>query len=258
MAIQSACHKVFMRQQERAKAKVKQLLKSRKRSLLKGEDDDLADEINKALEEEWKNLPAQVRDPLETAVYSGLQAGFIQLQIQDTKLIRSANTIAADYARERAAELVGMSFDEEGNLVENPDAEWAISDTTREKIKEIVAEGFEGETDVKIIADRISTALEEDDAGIFSLDRARTIANTEVAHAQAGANFRVWQESGMVETVKWTVSADEPCEDCADNEDEVRDLGDAFPTGDIMPPVHPNCRCVLVAVKITEPVEGGD
>lgn len=60
----------------------------------------------------------------------------------------SANTVAQEYARGRAAELVGMKRDVEGNLVPNPDARWAVSDTTREKIREIVSDAFAQETPI--------------------------------------------------------------------------------------------------------------
>ena len=82
---------------------------------------------------------------------AGASTGLVQLEIRDTKLISAVNTIAADYAKARSAELVGMQYDDDGNLVENPNAEWAISDTTRVKIRSIVTEAFQDETDIKLV-----------------------------------------------------------------------------------------------------------
>ncbi len=258
--IHSACQKVFRRQKDRAMDEAKRLLKSKKSRMFKDDASDLADfdpeeiagVIIEEVDTEFLNLPAEVRPALEQAILSGINNGILQLEIHDVSMIASANQIAAKYASERAAELVGMKYDNEGNLVENPNAEWAISDTTRDKIRRIVTQAFEGETNIKDVAAKIQTALQEDEAGIFTDARATTIAQTEVANAQAEGNFGVWKESGLVETVKWTVSADDPCDVCADNEDEEVEFGKEFDSGDIMPPAHPNCRCVLVAVKIKE------
>ncbi len=254
--IQHAISKVFRKQKERAIAEAGRLAKAR---IWKADDDSsdydpssYADSIYEEITSDWYDVPAQVRPSLEEAILSGINNGMLQLSLHDTKLISEANQIAMDYARDRAAELVGMKYDNEGNLVQNPDAEWAISDTTRDKIKRIVEQAFEGETKISDVAAKIQTALQEDDASIFSDDRATMIAKTEVSNAQGGGNFQVWKKSGMVKSVRWTVSADEPCDDCADNEDVVVDLGELFPSGDVMPPAHPSCRCMLVTAKLAD------
>jgi hypothetical protein len=48
--------------------------------------------------------------------------------------------------------------------------------------------------------------------------------------------------------VRWVVDDGKPCPDCDDNAlaGEQR-AGDAWPTGQLYPPVHPGCRCLLVA-----------
>jgi hypothetical protein len=255
--IHTSLMKVFRRQQHRAIAAVGRLTKAR---VFKAEEDDssdydraaFAEEINEDVFEEWRHVPAEVRPALEHSMLSGINTAILQLELHSTGLIAAANNIAAKFAEERAAELVGMKYDSEGYLVPNPKAEWAISDTTRDKIRRIVTEAFEGETSISRVADKIKLALQEDGASIFSDARATTIAQTEVAHAQGGGNFQVWEKSGLVHTVKWTVSALEPCDECEGNKNVEVDLGDSFPSGDIMPPAHPNCRCVLVAVKIGE------
>jgi hypothetical protein len=259
--IHAAANKVFRRQKDRALEEAKRLLKSKKSRIFKetaaGDADDfdpteIAGFIIEEVNEEFKELPGEIRPALEQVILSGINNGILQLEIHDVSMIASANNIAADYARERAAELVGMKYDVEGNLVDNPNAEWAISDTTRDKLRRIITAAFEEETDIKVVAAKIQTALQDDEAGIFTDARAEMIAQTEVANAQAEGNFGVWKKSGLVETVRWTVSADEPCDECEGNADEVVEFGKEFQSGDIMPPAHPRCRCVLVAVKIKE------
>jgi hypothetical protein len=253
--IDSALTKVFRRQKDRAIARAGHLAKLR---MFKSPDDDsseynpglYAEEISNDIFEVYRELPPQIRPALEDAMLSGINTGILQLELHDTKLIAAANHIAADFASERAAELVGMKYDADGELVPNPNAEWAISDTTRDKIKRIVVEAFEGETKIGDVAAKIQEALKVDEAGIFSDARAKTIANTEVANSQAGGNWEVWKRSGLVKSVRWQTSNLEPCDECEDNKNVEVDFGEAFPSGDILPPAHPNCRCVLVAVKI--------
>ncbi|MCU1352763.1 MAG: hypothetical protein JWM05_1972 [Acidimicrobiales bacterium] len=50
---------------------------------------------------------------------------------------------------------------------------------------------------------------------------------------------------------RWLVDdGDAPCPDCDDNAlGGAVATGDAFPTGDLMPPAHPGCRCLLVPVE---------
>ena len=62
-------------------------------------------------------------------------------------MISAANTAAEAYSRERVAELLGMKYTDDGLLVTNPDARWAISDTTRDRLRTIVADAFKQEID---------------------------------------------------------------------------------------------------------------
>jgi hypothetical protein len=40
-------------------------------------------------------------------------------------VIATANHAASDWAQERAAQMVGMSYDDAGTLIPNPNVEWA-------------------------------------------------------------------------------------------------------------------------------------
>lgn len=225
--------------------------------LQKSEDDDakdFADALIAELQKEFTELPGQLRAPLEAAMLSGIGQGVIQIEIDDGSLIAAANLVAQQYAADRAAELVGMKYDEEGNLVENPDPHWAISTTTREKIRDIVAEAFAAETPLPETVSVLQEALEDEATGngIFSEARANLIARTEVMRAQVGGNFDVWQKSGVVKKVKWLTSNLQPCEECLGNEGFEREIGKPFPSGVTMPPDHPNCACLLVVSQVAE------
>lgn len=220
------------------------------------EDDakEFADAVIKSLKEEWETLPAQVREPLQSSMSSGIGQGLLQIEFSNAGMIAAANRVAQAYAVDRAAELVGMKYDDEGNLVENPNAQWAISDTTRDRIRQIIAESFEEETPISEIKDAIQEALEEEatGSGIFSEARADLIARTEVARAQVGGNFDVWQKSGVVKSIKWLTSEDERvCDVCDGNDNVVVQIGKPFPSGDIMPGAHPLCRCICIVAEVS-------
>ena len=152
-------------------------------------------------------------------------------------------TKAVDYAASRAAELVGKKYDTDGNLIENPNAQWAINSTTRDEVRDLVrdAQALHWSTDK--LADKI------EEAGTFSPERAMMIARTETSFAQnqgvleAGRQAR--DASGQNIRKVWTLG-DDPCPLCEDAaaegdvdlEDDFGDAGDA-------PPLHPNCECEL-------------
>lgn len=210
---------------------------------------EFANAVIAAIQKDFESLPAKVRASLKSATLSGVGQGMLQIDVGNAGLLASANTVAEDYALERAAELVGMKYDDEGNLVENPDAQWAISDTTREKIREIIAESFTKDTPMEEIKTAIQKALQDEaeGGGIFSEARAELIARTEVSNAQNRGNFSVWETSGAVKTIRWLTSEDEKvCPVCDENDDVVVEIGDLFPSGDKYPGAHPLCRCVVV------------
>lgn len=225
--------------------------------LQKASDDEqqaAIDAIVDEMEKEWRTVPVEIRDYLANSSLSGVGQGMLQIDYSSAAMISSANNVAQDYAINRAAELVGMKYDDEGNLIPNPNAKWAISDTTRNKIRDVVTEAFGKDTPIQDVKDAIQKALrKEAQGGIFSEARATMIARTETMNAQVRGNFDVWQKSGIVETVKWLTTEDEKvCEECDSNDGKVVHLGSAFPSGAKMPTEHPYCRCVLVVESVSE------
>jgi hypothetical protein len=236
-ALSVVVNKAFDAMRPLAIAKARELLKS-------ADPKDNADKIYSAIQEEFFTIAVDGAPILENAAIAGVAQTLAQVTIADAGLISAINTIARDWAKDRAAELVGMKW-VNGELVENPNAEWAITDSVRDDIRAIVKNAFEGETPLKdIIAD-----LEE--AGPFTNARAKMIARTEVAQAQSAGNYETWKKIEVAQT-KWLLSADHDWSkddpDCEDNDSVTVDLGAAFPSGDLFPPAHPNCQCVLVAV----------
>jgi Phage Mu protein F like protein len=198
-----------------------------------------------AAELAWEDLTNNIVPDLNMAALEGSQFGISDLAITSADVISAINEVAANYARDRAAEMVGMKW-VDSTLVPNPDAKWAITESTRNMLRTTLTDAFQQETKMPDLTDAIRQS------GAFSQSRAEMIANTEVIMAQVRGNYAAWEKSGAVEEVRWQVSGDHDVEDeCDDNEDAGPiKFGDAFPTGDTCPPQHPRCRCILIAAKV--------
>ena len=148
-------------------------------------------------------------------------------------------------ASDRAAELVGKKW-VGGRLIDNPDANYAITDTTRDMIRDTVASGlFQHET-----ADQIADDIRN--GTTFGDSRAESIARTEVTsmHNQVAlAAYKEAQAMGVPLRKLWQINGDNPCDDCQANAaDGAIDLDDTFSSGDDAPGAHPNCSCELISV----------
>jgi len=253
----------FTLQSESARSKVEKVIKTQlakvatdfvakitSKKFRKADEDDLKhllddDDFWTSL---WIALPGDLTPELEAAVRAGMSKGMLEadVNINSSDAINSLNAIAHEFASTRAAEMVGMAYDADGKLVPNPKAQYVISDTTRDQLRTLITQAFEDNTPLPELVQDIK------DAGTFGIVRAQMIANTEVSRAQAGGTYSVWEQTGIVQTVRWQNSnLPGVCEDCIENAEagEIK-FGTKFPSGSLYPPDHPNCRCVVYAGKV--------
>lgn len=203
-------------------------------------DDQIARSAADAIE--WDRLVEDVRKELLAASETGATDGIIQLELMGQDIYDVANRIAANYAEQRSAEMVGRQV-VEGRLVDNPDAQWNIAETTREDIRKIVTDAFTRKSSAEEIANDIL------DATTFGAKRADMVARTEIATAQIRSNLEIWRQTGMVRTVRVVLS---DLHDIYDDCDEASE-GSPYSINEVpLLPLHPYCRCVLVAVDIVE------
>lgn len=165
---------------------------------------------------------------------------------------------AAEWASMRAAEMVGMRFDANGNLVESLTAEMRIDDATRNLVREIISQGLaEGDRRATIV-----DALEGVGSYPFSVGRAALIADTEIrrAHSQGAlTGYTTARDNYDIRMKKVWLVADEPCpEICEPNgEQGAIPLDEEFQSGDDSPPGHPSCRCAIAPEVEDETALGG-
>ena len=173
-------------------------------------------------------------------------------------LVNQVNDLAVAWARERAAELVGMKYNAEGDLVESANASMRIDETTREMLRATIADGLQDNIGLDGIIDNVV------DSYAFSEDRATLIATTEVANANsqsslitaknvAALNMNNASAPGIKKI--WITAGDDRVDDLCviNNLQGPIDLDAIFLSGDTAPLAHPRCRC---AISYTFPSKG--
>ena len=197
---------------------------------------------------EWGDLAVFMGDELQRIAADAVKEAAAQISFTDRDATKLARTRAEAWAKERGAELVGMTW-RDGTLIENPNAEWSISGSTRDLIRADVVNALEQGSTMDELADRLSQNY------AFSEDRAKMIARTEVAYADVHGNVEAYKEAkaqGVEVLKKWITAGDDlVSEDCRLNgESDPIPLDALFPSGVGEPPDHPNCRCDVSPVVL--------
>lgn len=213
----------------------------------KGLHDELAYILKQLDLSAWQDSVDDLAEPLSDVQAEAASKALAQLAVDDSKLFDRVNADVVAAAENCAAGLVGMKY-VDGELVENPSAVYAITETTRSGIKDLVTSSL---TD-GLTVDELSSKLQQ--AYQFSDTRAEMIARTELATAHVQGTLTAWKGTGQVDSKSWVVGSGETCAECESNEDDGEiGIDEGFSSGDDSPPAHPNCVCVLIAgLKDTE------
>jgi hypothetical protein len=191
--------------------------------------------------EGWETLMLQLR-----AVFGQIASesandmlGALGFKASDDVFSTVAETTLEEAAM-RAAELIGKRILDDGSIVDSPNPQIAITDSTRDMLFDTINDGLEGKLSPTAIRDEIMSSYG------FSAARALTIARTERSFAQNRGGLTAAKASGVVKTKEWDRGGEQPCDECEDNEGAgAIPLGQDFPSGDPAPPGHPNCVCNL-------------
>jgi len=218
-------------------------------------DPDLEDLVNQALLEinfnGWAVLYDDAQPVLEQiAKYSAARA-LAQVHITDKDITKMVDENAVAWSRFRAAQLVGMKV-EEGKLITNPDADWAITESTRDYLRGTVTEAVNDGWSTTMLEKEIMASV------AFDKDRADMIARTEIAFSDVEGRLIGYKSSGVV-TGKQSIMSDshDDDDDCDENAAAgVIPIDDDFPSGDSGPPYHPRCECDIIPIVGEEGDEG--
>lgn len=214
--------------------------------------DDLAAELNRVAKivtdgldfGEWDGLSDVVELIIRRAAEDGAVAALLQVMPDPAVgMVTNIRSRAVKWAHDRAAEMVGMKW-VGGELVQNPAAEWQITEGTREMIRAQVVEAMQNGDSVQELAGRLK------ESHAFSNTRARTIARTETAIADNTGNLIGWAETGLVAGKRWITAEDDKVSEICNTNGKMGVIGlhEHFAHGGMTPPAHPNCRCTVVPV----------
>lgn len=150
--------------------------------------------------------------------------------------ITSTDAVIQKLTTERVAWLVGKKVDKDGQLVDNPNAKYNITDKMREDINQTIKTG------INLGQDR-ATLTQNLQAVIANPKRAAVIAQTETVNAYSQGHLEFGQQSGATGKEWQDVFANDVCA-------EYAGLGlvpmDYQFGGEIDgPAAHPSCRCSL-------------
>ncbi|MGH8158376.1 MAG: phage portal protein [Rhodanobacter sp.] len=235
----------------------------RKRDVVTTAETKLADEIEAALELASEDAAAQItvaidggitelgaqalvdqlaleglseassvlQQTLQAVAKDGAEQAMLQINLGGVDMTALVSQQAVEWADRRAASLI-TSNGYGGDLVD------ATRDLIRGTVEQAVKEGWSNNT--------LAKALSESYA--FSKQRAMTIARTETAFADAHGNLLTYIASGVVKRKKWLLDA-EACVICKANaaQGEIP-LLQAFASGDMTAPAHPNCECDIAPI----------
>lgn len=126
----------------------------------------------------------------------------------------------------------------------------SMLDTDRETLINIISNGLTNGESIPEIRGSIIESFNS-----IQKTQAQRITRTEVLRASNQASLDAYRESGVVEGLQWLTAG--AVDECADYEGEVVELdGDFYSSEsefqDGYPPIHPNCRCVVLPVLLGE------
>ena len=114
-----------------------------------------------------------------------------------------------------------------------------LIDALRHRVERILTECASDGADATVVAERTSAIYRE-----WKTQRAATIASHYVVAAHAAASYATMPEGS--EGVWIVDDGGTPCPDCDDNAlAGPTPRGERFPTGQLHPPAHAGCRCVI-------------
>lgn len=120
-----------------------------------------------------------------------------------------------------------------------------LNTETKDRLARVISDGIKEKRGVDGLARDIRREFDN-----MTTYRSRMIARTETADALSQASLDRMQEMG-IEGKQWVRGSSYPCDICDGNEaDGVIPINQAFSSGHLNPPGHPNCVCALAPARL--------
>lgn len=121
----------------------------------------------------------------------------------------------------------------------------ALDATTTQQLIDMIQQAKLDNATIDEISNVITDAMPD-----ISDKRAFVIARTETSRAMGQGNYQAMVQNG-VQTKTWVTAGAHPCEICVGNEDDgAIPVDQAFSSGDMYEPAHPNDECYTQAGEI--------
>jgi len=164
---------------------------------------------------------------------------FKDRKLQPEGHFMQVNQGAVEYAQNWAAEMVGKKW-VDGKLVDNPDARWSITESTRGWLRDAIEKAFTVGATPALLAKSIQASVG------FSQSVARMIAYTEIQTAAINSMVKGAHKAGATHKTS-QASADHRGEDVCSMAAAAGEvpIDFVYPGGLKWPLYHPNCRCTI-------------
>jgi hypothetical protein len=222
----------------------------RRDELLDPIDADLSRQLKRVLQDEQNEVLDRLRRQRRVAPAQTLPDVVAQTeryQIVAAPLLRTAAQRGASFAAALEGDngAVGASAEAPS---EKAAAEWAaelavdivmpLRERLEAALRDAESEQGDGEPD-GAVADRLSASYRQ-----WKVQQVEQVARH---HSTAAFVRGVFGASPDGTALRWVVDDEAPCPDCDDNAlAGPTPKGEKFPTGQVHPPAHPGCRCLLV------------
>lgn len=169
-------------------------------------------------------------------------------QIDFTPLLQNVAVLAGNEAQKLLnLDTPYIPFDYNAQIAKNVDRfTKSMIDTDKQHLTGIISNGLQDGKSVPEIRSMIEGSF-----GDYSKNQATRLTRTEVLRASNQANLDAYEQSGVVEAKQWLTAG--ATDECEQYEGQIEYLSDSFYSDDSEfadgdPPLHPNCRCVVIPV----------
>jgi SPP1 gp7 family putative phage head morphogenesis protein len=174
------------------------------------------------------------------------------MTIKEFLELKEANGLTySDYLVAILRRLKVDKFDDLRAITESDIDNGMLPESDIVKLRTILKEGFRRNQRISDITNNIrenialKDRIAENGAIISKESRAENIARTEVVRVSNEGLKQLYQDNGITK-VMWAASlSDRTCELCQSKDGQIYPITEAI--GDNIPPLHPSCRCSLIA-----------
>jgi len=196
--------------------------------------------LNKDVENVLDPLLATFSEPLESTLDGQLVETYISGQAEMISWGKTKAGVPIAYEGPPISQAIDWAEKHAATLVKGIDEE------TKKRLAHTISQGIENKRGIPGLSRDIRSTFSD-----MSRHRSELIARTETANALSTASLDSMNDMG-IEGKEWITAGDDLVSDeCLGNEAEgVIPVGDAFSSGAMAPPEHPDCRCTVAPARL--------